>query len=305
MKGLHLKNTGIVILLFMLCGNFCAKTPQHLESGILTFFTGEVSLNGMKVNPGTEVKNGDTISTSAKSSAVIQIGETGIIALKENSSLKIDLLKFSDGIITLNTALEKGYIFNKLMKQSGSYTVKTPAVTAAVRGTSFSVSADDKGLSEVKLLTGSVEVKHNASDKTLILAEKEMAASSADDLHPAVKLADEDSAELQALDTIKLLPSEKINKLIKEQKTDEEVVPGAAIPVITESDEVKDDATTPKTTLADIEKKYGPLSRVILSSGKEYIGSFRQAGDKMEIVTVNGTVKVPAASVSNVQPYKK
>jgi len=302
---LHFKNRCIIALLLILCGIFCSKAPQSVSGGIITFSTGEVSLNSIKALPGFEVKSGDTITTSVKSSAVIQIGETGIIVLKENSALKVEHLIISEGKTTLDTTLDKGYIFNKLMKQSGSYKVKSPSVTAAVRGTSFSVSADDKGNSDVKLLSGSVDVTHKTSGKSMVLAEKETVSASIESITASEKLTGADESKMMLLDTIKTLPSEKIYDLKKGVKSDEVIVPDAAIPVITEADEIKDEETSPEITLVDIEKRYGALSRVKLSSGKEYIGSFRQAGDKIEIITVKGKVKVPAASVSGVEPYKQ
>ncbi|HPF08032.1 MAG TPA: FecR family protein [Spirochaetota bacterium] len=305
MKRVHFIDNGLKVALILLCGLFCSKAPQPFSGGIITFSAGEVYINNIKAIPGSEVKSGDTITTSAKSSAVIQISETGIIALKENTTLKVELLTVSEGKTNLDTALDRGYIFNKLMKQSGSYTVKSPAVTAAVRGTSFSVSADDKGNSDVKLLSGSVEIAHKTSGRSLVLGERETVSASTESIATTEKLTETDELKMMLLDSIKALPAEKIHELKKSEKAVEEIVPATAIPVITEADEIKEDKSSPGITLADIEKRYGALSRVKLSSGKEYIGSFRQAGDKIEIITVKGKVKVPAASVSGVEPYKK
>ena len=293
----------LIIMLLLLSSTYCAKAPVAVKHGVVTFAMGEVFINSSKALPGDVIKKGDTLITAEKSSAVIQINRTGIIAVKEKTSLRFNELEVSGDSRNIEFILDEGFIFNRLMKSNGSYRIKTRSVLAAVRGTSFSVSSD-QNRGSVKVLNGEVEVSHVFSGKALSVKEGESVSVCHDNMSNIEKLSVDDSLLHQKLDTIRLITSEKMDELISNKHIEVEVVPADVLPFLTD---VKNEDPAPvdaKMTLGDLEKMYGPLSRVVLSSGKIYTGSFRQSGGSIEIITVDGKVKVPAASVSRVEPYK-
>ncbi len=254
------------------------------------------------------------------------------------------LVKSENGETKIHLAQYSGSTFNHVLKDKKvGYMIATPTLTAGVRGTFFSVGFDESRVSRIRLLDGSVAVKkmEPASEgQNLVVDEKKAFAAmdaGAEGQSPAtagnvVVLA---AGEKIALDQKSAGQAEKLNaadtRLLETMKK----VPMASGEQLRKMEEGKADATplavdesvkkililpnekaeemmaadlakeTPKTmTMEELQQKYGRLSKVITKDGKEYVGSFRQGSNGVEVITTTGVVTIPASSISKVSPSK-
>jgi hypothetical protein len=60
-----------------------------------------------------------------------------------------------------------------------------------------------------------------------------------------------------------------------------------------------------RMTLKKLKEKYGSLSVLMTREKKRYIGSLRILGKEVQIITVNGTIRVPSSDVEKISPYDK
>jgi hypothetical protein len=116
---------------------------------------------------GTALKASDSLKTSNNSYADMQLDPPNRFRLKENSLLKIERLasrsKDPDGSLVKLTdlGLLKGDIIAKLDKLpvDTRLSLRSPVAVAAVRGTAFSLGADEKtGATRVAVKSGTVNV---------------------------------------------------------------------------------------------------------------------------------------------------
>jgi hypothetical protein len=289
----------------------CGTSRVQELTGCITFASGDVLLNGKQCEFGSPVKAGDTISTGAKSTAVVQFGESSIISLKENSSFIVDSLAVSKDIDTITINQKIGSSFNKIVKKGTKYSLMTPTSVAAVRGTSFMCSVSEKG-STIKLSSGRVkvipiiegELKETASVE--IEAGKKIEATEKS-IEAPVELTKKEQSELAALDKIELIPNAQKENFIEEIKKLPEaerpvVVPVEIIPVLEVSE--TDDQQKKPITLKDIERLYGTLSVVETTDGKVYTGAFSQEGNIMKVYTTEGTITIPSSKIASVSRYR-
>jgi len=280
----------------------CADRAPATINGVVTFAAGEAMLNDKAAQMGCAVKQGDRLLTKSKSAMTVQFGAIGILALRENSEIVVEKSISKNGFNEINLSQKVGNTFHKLTKGQGTYTVVTPTAVASVRGTSFGISITEEGKTGVKLLSGSLAVKPAeqgvaVKDKPeTVLASGQMVEAARGGLTQPSPIAESEKKELEVLDHIEIIPLEKLPEF---QQKKQGVIAPPVIQVLTGSG----DAQTVKVTLAEIRSKFGPLSKVKLKSGQEYIGAFRQLGGTMEIITVQGKVRVPSANVDQVLPY--
>jgi len=140
----------------------CFRTAEEYAS--VSFFIGDVKKNDLTVEIGQMVKQNDRIVTGSQSSCDIKIGGS-IIRIKEKSSVLIAQLMSKEGVENTSLGLDVGKMLckpKKLMK-SESFLVKTPTAVAGVRGTKFSVEADSKKTTRIKVYDGKVKVAKRVS----------------------------------------------------------------------------------------------------------------------------------------------
>lgn len=122
-----------LIVVFIFSVSYGKVSP--LKVTIMNYI-GNVSVNGKAVSAvGQPIRYGDMIKTESVSMCDILINEKNIIRLGENTKLVFKVSGKDNQLI-----LESGYlaaITRKAFAKGGTYMVRTTAVTAAVRGTSF------------------------------------------------------------------------------------------------------------------------------------------------------------------------
>jgi len=127
----------------------------------IQFIIGDVKISG--TSGSREAKTGDNIGisesilTGKKSVADLVFGASGVIRINENSRIAVKSIadKNTDDTVL---DMDKGRVYVTLGKLKGKeFRVKTPTAVASVRGTSFTVVADNKG-SKLSVAKGTVTV---------------------------------------------------------------------------------------------------------------------------------------------------
>ena len=154
--------SAVILPLFIL--STCKKEVARKKS-LLTVQSvfGEVRVRseGQVKNPGVgdEILKSSTITTGKKSIIDIRYGNSGVLRINENSNLTVTELFSEKGSNKTKLDMKGGKVFvtmSKLTKGS-SFRVKTPTAIAAVRGTSFRVSASDTK-SRIDVISGKIKV---------------------------------------------------------------------------------------------------------------------------------------------------
>ncbi|MBX3723191.1 MAG: FecR domain-containing protein [Turneriella sp.] len=139
----------LLTTLIISCGGLFAV------EGKITYLSGSAEIrSGGKAAAaklGTNLKEGDTISTGNGAKVGVQMSDGASFFVSQRSTLEIkpgSNYYQSDGTISM--------IFRKEGKHNnGKWAIKTPVVTAGVRGTAFSVEAA-KSSARIVLFTGKV-----------------------------------------------------------------------------------------------------------------------------------------------------
>jgi len=126
------------------------------------FFVGDVKISRGNVDISPKLDDqlniNDLIITGSKAYIDILYGSLGIIKINENSKVSITAIAGNENNNTVMD-MEKGRVFAALSKlKRVNFSVKTPTVVAAVRGTSFSVVNDVAG-AKVAVLRGTVSAQ--------------------------------------------------------------------------------------------------------------------------------------------------
>ncbi len=183
---------------------------------------------------------GDTVRTGADSIADILFGDAGIMRIQAGSSVSMaSIMDPATGDTRLD--MPGGTVTVTLSKmKKGTFSVKTPTAVAAVRGTTFRISADRKA-SRLDVVTGSVTVnlvQNNAvvpavektvgTNQTVVLDEKTV--KEAVELKKEIRVAELKPEEIKKIrDEVRDIKPEVLEKLNSEarQEIKEKVLPPA------------------------------------------------------------------------------
>lgn len=184
----------IFIVIAMMCVNLNANVTIYKIKGKVEFI--DINNKILSLKEGDNIDENITVKTYPSSEVELVYDDGIMVFLSENSSFtirKVQKIKQASwilDILTLNLyADEKGneswfdYLYGKAMffvkKLDKSYNVKTPTAVCGVRGTNFSIVADEN-ISEVGLFKGIVEVEKD--DKRLILKPGQLAIITRQDI---------------------------------------------------------------------------------------------------------------------------
>jgi hypothetical protein len=135
----------------------CGKVED--EYAMISFIIGDVKRNDKPVEIGELIKENDRVVTASQSSCDVKIGNS-IIRVKENSNLVFSQLLREGEAESTTLGLDVGKMLckpKKLVKDE-SFLVKTPTAVAGVRGTKFTVEADEKKNTMFKVFDGKIQV---------------------------------------------------------------------------------------------------------------------------------------------------
>ncbi len=188
----------------------CSKKERQIH-GEVTFTTGTFKINGIDGNVGSKISKDDVLITGSKSEAVVQISETAVITIRQNTVIKfLDLISSRNGTHIISTELDKGDTFHNIMKKGTNYTVKAPTAVASVRGTSFDISADSLK-TRIKVKTGTVYVRKNSgsageSEEIILTAGQSLEVKA----HKDKRLWNKKFKQIAASDTEPFQPQDRL-----------------------------------------------------------------------------------------------
>lgn len=182
-----------LILGFAFTSNVYASNIQR-DALIVRISTGDVfkkvGNDWIPVIIGSDLSKNDIIKTGKNSTALIELPENaGFIRLLPETEVKISNLKvdksFEGGQIT-ELFLNKGKLVTKVRKfnrKTSKLEINTKGATAAVRGTAFMTSFDDKN-DKTKVVVGDGRVSVKTGNKELFLNPKQYTELKIGDLNP-------------------------------------------------------------------------------------------------------------------------
>lgn len=303
------------------CGD--KKGSSNDLTGKFTFIKGQVMVNAKPASLGGVVSINDKVEVKDKAAAILQFSSAAVLTLKSNSVLLVSsLIKGENGKATIELNQTAGSSFSKIAKGSADYSIKTPTAVAGVRGTSFELTVGTNGKkTQIKLLEGKVAVAkpveltkgEEVAPVIVEAGQKVEADSSAAAVTKPATLTTVEKSSLQAMNKVEIVTPE-VMKQIDEKKDTPAAAPAVVIPAevekhitgetasaISEEDLKKTEKEAPKKlTLSDIKKQYGSIALIETKNGKKYQGAFKQVGNNMEIITVDGKVKVPVTNIGRV-----
>lgn len=130
-------------LLLAACSPAQPAAPVTPDEARLAFFEGQVTVDGQPGKLGAVLTAQSLIVTGPDGLAELTIGPRNILKLGPSASLRLDLTKpirevqLDQGALT---SVLRG--LPKLLGKDDSFRVRTPAIVAGVRGTSFFIQAE-------------------------------------------------------------------------------------------------------------------------------------------------------------------
>lgn len=170
-------NIKAYLILFILSQTVFLTEAQASEGNIISYLEGEVMIlqsgEDLDGDFGMELFDGDRISTGPDALVIIELGDRGVLKMKENSTL---ILNNTGGSPELE--LRRGGLFSRVNKLAGnSFSVRSETVVAGVRGTEFFMAygrsfrdGDDIWLC---VNEGSVEVGIRGTEESVLVNEGE------------------------------------------------------------------------------------------------------------------------------------
>lgn len=149
----------ILVLAVVMMFPFGCTREKVDEYSMITFMIGDVMKNGAKARIGDILQEKDIIKTGKDSFCDIKIGDS-LIRVKQMTNVVLAVLIKSGNLENTTIDMDSGKMLCKPKKliKSETFLVKTPTAVAGVRGTQFTVEADAKGTSRIKVFEGSVKV---------------------------------------------------------------------------------------------------------------------------------------------------
>jgi len=256
------------------------------ESGrtMITFFMGkaEVLRAGVTLKPviKMQINDSDVIATGPDSFVLLQVAESSVIRITENSRVEMKSL-LSAKNRELMVKQGKALSAVKKLGKGDAFTVKTATITASVRGTEFSVSSQPKE-SVVAVRKGNVEVTIIASGSGETVSEGKSFVYT-DRASTRAITADEDR-ELEMISAIPAIPGlgEKTEKEIRD----------IILPLL-------GDSAMAAMTLEEVKAKLRRTDTVVLYDGRVITGVIISRGPVYTIMTSTGVVSVPEKKIRN------
>ena len=322
----------------MSCGS--KETPSF--KGKITFLKGSAQIQSAdgKIKQlafADDVEAGSEVKTDTKSYIFIQFGETSVVKMQENSTLKIGKLI---SVNNMDLHLEQGQVLSKINKlgKGESFSIMTPTTVASVRGTQFSVSYGE-GRTDISVAQGRVNVG----------VKKETAADLKETVESDyIEVKDVDAGKTAYVDKIADVNEKKagsdlivINDINENQKSvlkDIETVPiiekpdskkpeeikeiyKPVIEVIEKSEDISTSVKKPLTqaektvkikqliqkktvTEAEIRETFDRIDEITLFNKNIIRGAIISRGDNYTVLTAKGTIKIKQDDISNIRVIK-
>lgn len=310
---------------FLVCILFsCKGEKKQLDISELkataTFIQGQVAVDGNLVRVGDQISSATVVKVGIPGTLVLQIHDIAAVTLRAGTEISIQqMLAESGSDPQVIIAQAKGETFSKVIRKGSNYQIRTPSVTAGVRGTSFNLTVDEKNKSKttVRLLKGKLSLTKPKTEKEpepeeIELNTGEKAILEVDKPEEKVEMSADEMEILEVADEVEILPAETLEE--PEKIEEKEVITKAAIEVTEQTieavaepvikDEVKKPVKRKAVTLDSLRKKYGSVVKITTKDGKVFVGAFEQKASSHIIYTVNGEVKIKSDTIAKIVPMR-
>jgi hypothetical protein len=282
---------GIIIVSLVVLITGCKKSP--VDYGVVTFLMGDVKVEEKGSTPGELkmgdlVRNGVVIRTGKDSSAAIQLGDSIVVRILSDSQLTFKTI-LENG--TTGLKLERGTALSKIDKlgKKGAYSIKTPTVTASVRGTSF-LTAYEPGSSRVSVKNGTVNI-----ESSQLKINQDIGAGKS-----AVVTTVVVERKIPKIDALLLRMVENVGTVEKpEEKPLEDLEKKRDGIIEKEKELLKEIEKLRPMTLSQIRRKYGRIDVVSLYTGRVVKGAIISRGNMVKMITPGGVVSFSSKKIRN------
>ncbi|MBN1495628.1 MAG: FecR domain-containing protein [Spirochaetes bacterium] len=252
----------------------------------VTFFMGSVHItsNGEPVRTAIKLllNDADAITTGPHSFVLLQMDDSTVLRIAENSLVTINSLKSKD---SREIGLGRGRVLARVKKlDSGDiFRVVSPAAVATVLGTEFSVSSRP-GISTIAVRRGEVKVTTpSAAGKDMIHSGETLIIT---DSKKKTAITDRDANELKNMCKIPIIDGIK-------RRSQEEIRDIMASSLGVEA--------MPERTLAELKAKYGHIDTLIFYNNRVITGTIVSRGVNYTVVTPGGVIVVPARQIRSIK----
>lgn len=170
MIGIRLSLKYSVFVFFLTSAALSAESFIAYMEGSTVVKRGALGIEG---EIGLPLLKGDTIETGRDSLAILELENRGTLKLRENTTLELNNLGDE-----MSVSLSAGGLFSRIRRLAGrGYNVRTPNVSAAVRGTEFFVAfgktVEEKPDVWLCVNEGAVEVALEDSGESVLVNQGE------------------------------------------------------------------------------------------------------------------------------------
>lgn len=246
------------------------QEPSQIDA-VVSMVLGDVKVqNVLEVSDlevGYRLREGDTIITSSDSECEVQIDKKILVRISENtkasfSQIALSVDKGKNNVIELVNGSLKSAV-KDLGKDK--FKVKTSTAVAAVRGTKFSVSVDEKNNTKIVVSEGKVEVGVRSKVMQDLIQKLPEESRDVDDHFGSVVLSGESAVIVRAEDQKKV--DSKVLEVIKEvEEVDEDVI--NKVKKVGEKTVSTIGLTKNRASLFDLDAIDSKVSKDLISSGE-------------------------------------
>jgi hypothetical protein len=149
--------TGAIALLFPTQALGSSSTLEVLDGAVAVSRDGNSFMMGQD---GDMLQEGDVIRTGEGAHAVLTFFDGSVIELEPGSEIRVETLQATsagDLLMTMQQTIGRSWhVVSRTLSPNSKYEVRTPAATAAVRGTAFLVTVTAQGVANVQTTDGVV-----------------------------------------------------------------------------------------------------------------------------------------------------
>lgn len=166
MKYLSVVLLSVFLVTLVSCGIGESSAATDV-AGEIQYYEGMVTVNGLAVETGLAVKDGDVILTGPDSFAEIKFGEYRVLNAQENTRLVIDAtaktFKLDTGALAVVQSKARWFSRRK------PWLVETPTMIAAVRGTVYYTKVESADSVYFCLCNGKIHLEDSEENSSLDL----------------------------------------------------------------------------------------------------------------------------------------
>lgn len=143
-----------------------AMIPVRDAQAQVVHVSGQASLNGKSVQPGTPVSEGSTLETAPNGFVTLQLADGSRLTLPSNGAVDLTRLRQFEGTALTDSVINvrRGSVESSVAPAGqgvGRFEIRTPVAVTGVRGTRFRVQSSAQGVHS-EVLEGSVRLQAHA-----------------------------------------------------------------------------------------------------------------------------------------------